>query len=254
MHAETAQPIRITRAGTTTHVVLDRPDKRNAMSADLVEALLNAIDNAAHDGTRLLTLRGEGRNFSAGFDFSGFEEQSEGDLVRRFVRIEQLLQRLAHAPFDTAAYAHGRNFGAGVDLFAVCNRRWATPQASFRMPGLGFGLVLGSRRLAEIVGADWAREVLHDGVTFDAEAGRRHGFVTDIIADDDLEARLARLAEPDLTSDAAARLFRVVRRDTRDADMAELVASAAAPGLKDRMRAYREAAAAAAQTAKRKVS
>lgn len=250
MPAESASPIRVTRDGTTTHLVLARPDKRNALSAALVEALLAAIANAENDGTRLLTLRGEGKNFSAGFDFSGFEEDSEGDLLRRFVRIEQLLQALAHARFDTVAHAHGRNFGAGVDLFAVCNRRWAPPEASFRMPGLGFGLVLGSRRFADIVGADWAREVLHDGVTFDAATAHERGFVTDLVAVEDVAPRLNAVAISDLSADAASRLFRVVGRDTRDADMAELVASAAEPGLKDRMRVYREAAVAQAKQKK----
>ncbi|MES1953828.1 enoyl-CoA hydratase/isomerase family protein [Salinisphaera hydrothermalis] len=250
MPAKTAPPIRVTRDGTTTQVVLARPDKRNALSAELVEALIETVATAERDGTRLLTLRGEGKNFSAGFDFSGFENESEGDLLRRFVRIEQLLQALAHASFDTVAYAHGRNFGAGVDLLAVCNRRWASPEASFRMPGLGFGLVLGSRRFADIVGADWAREVLHDGVTFDAVTARERGFVTDLVAAENVATRLNAVAAPDLSADAADRLFRVVRRDTRDADMAELVASAAEPGLKDRMRAYREAAAAQAQQKK----
>ncbi|WP_423821975.1 enoyl-CoA hydratase/isomerase family protein [Salinisphaera sp. SPP-AMP-43] len=250
MPAETVFPLHVARDGTTTQVVLARPDKRNALSADLVEALIDIVATAEGDGTRLLSLRGDGKNFSAGFDFSGFEDESEGDLLRRFVRIEQLLQALAHAPFDTVAHAHGRNFGAGVDLFAVCNRRWATPQASFRMPGLGFGLVLGSRRFADLVGADWAREVLHDGVTFDAATARERGFVTDLVAAEDVGPRIDALAASGLSADAAARLFRVIRRDTRDADMAELVASAAEPGLKARMRAYREAAAAQAQQQK----
>ncbi|WP_426700788.1 enoyl-CoA hydratase/isomerase family protein [Rhodanobacter sp. Col0626] len=224
-------------------ITLARPEKMNALSATMVESLHEELDRAEGDGTRLLVLRGEGRNFSAGFDFGGYEEQSEGDLLRRFVRIEQLLQRVHHASYDTMAFVRGRNFGAGVDLFAACNRRVCTSHATFRMPGLSFGLVLGTRRFAALAGSGWAREVLHDGITFDAEQAHGHGFVT-LLADDTRWAELsaaALQAACTLSGDAAERLFRVTRADTRDADMAELVASAARPGLLQRLRDYRQA-------------
>src|SRR5262249_32414783 len=78
-----------------------RPDKANALDAGLVEALLVAVARAANSGARLLTLRGEGRHFCAGFDFSDLDQQSDGDLLHRFVRIEQLLHALHHPPLPT---------------------------------------------------------------------------------------------------------------------------------------------------------
>ncbi|HEX7816557.1 enoyl-CoA hydratase/isomerase family protein [Dyella sp.] len=233
----------IQRADGVLDMTLNRPAKMNALSADLIEALHAELDRADVDGTRLVVFRGEGKNFSAGFDFGGYESQSEGDLVLRFVRIEQLLQRVYHASYDTLAFAQGRNFGAGVDLFAVCNRRVAAAEASFRMPGLGFGLVLGSRRFAGLVGESWARQVLHEGVTFDAPEAHARGFVTALASTDawPSERERALRAMHGLGADATTRLFRVTHSDTRAADMAELVASAARPGLSGRLRAYREA-------------
>ena len=128
----------------------------NALSAGLVEALIAAVDQAQAEQARAIVFQGEGRNFSAGFDFGDWESHSEGDLLLRFVRIEMLLQRVAATPCLTVALAHGR-FGAGVDLFGACKWRLATPDASFRMPGLKFGLVLGTRRFAALVGAERAR-------------------------------------------------------------------------------------------------
>ena len=150
----------------------------NALSASLVEALLERVAEAAASGIRLLVLKGSGRNFSAGFDFGGYEDQSEGELVLRFVRIEQLLQAVRHAPFDTMALSHGRNFGAGVDLICSCARRIGDPGATFRMPGLAFGLVLGSRRYAERVGGNRARVVLGEGLVFDTDEALADGFLT----------------------------------------------------------------------------
>ena len=238
--------VRVERSGATTTVTLDRGAKMNALSAGLVDALVAAVDAAHGDGTRLLVLRGEGRNFSAGFDFGGYEAQSEGDLLLRFTRIEQLLQKVHHAPFDTLALARGRNFGAGVDLIGACARRVATADATFRMPGLLFGLVLGTRRFALQVGEDRARDILRESQTFGAEEGLRIGFLSQVAGEAEWPAAIARAAEASvaLSPESHARLVAATRTDTRDADLAELVRSAAAPGLKARIAAYLAPAAA----------
>jgi len=232
--------LRQERAGTTLTLTLDRPAKMNALSAPLVDALLAALEQAHRDGTRLVVFRGEGKNFSAGFDFGGYESQSEGDLLLRFTRIEQLLQMVHHAPFETLALAHGRNFGAGVDLIGACSRRVSTTEATFRMPGLRFGLVLGTRLFAERVGAARARQVLQVSQTFAAPDASAWGFLTDVVAQDQWTAVVdeAGKAAAALPPEAAARLFRVTSPDHRDADLAELVRSAAVPGIKQRIAAY----------------
>jgi enoyl-CoA hydratase len=235
-----AAPLRIERSGGVVTLTLDRPEKMNALSAPLVDALLEQVEGAYGDGTRLLVLRGNGRNFSAGFDMGGYEKQSEGDLLLRFVRIEQLLQAVRHAPFDTLALAHGKNFGAGVDLIAACARRVASPEATFRMPGLKFGLVLGTRLFAQRVGAQRARQVLQVSQTFNAVDGLAWGFMTELAPQQQWPAAVqaAQEAAAALSPEAAASLYRVTADDHRDADLAELVRSAAAPGLKMRIAEY----------------
>jgi enoyl-CoA hydratase/carnithine racemase len=228
------------RTGTTLTLTLNRPDKMNALSASLVEALLAAVESAERDGVRLLVLRGNGRNFSAGFDFGGVEAQSEGDLLLRFARIEQLLQALHHAPFGTLALAHGKNFGAGVDLVGVCATRFATADANFRMPGLKFGLVLGTRRFAAQVGADAARAILREARTFDTEEAVRIGFIHRASESADWPAAVtaAEAASLALSPQTSVRLVRALRDDTRDIDLADVVRSAASPGIKARIAAY----------------
>jgi enoyl-CoA hydratase/carnithine racemase len=221
-------------------LTLDRPAKMNALSPALVEALLEQVSGASARGVQLLVLRGAGKNFSAGFDMGGYEEQSEGDLVLRFIRIEQLLQAVRHAPFDTLALAHGRNFGAGVDLVAACARRVVSSEATFRMPGLRFGLVLGSRLFASRVGADRARQVLQVSRTFNAAEALEWGFATEVAAQEHWAPVLdkARIAATALPAGAAARLFALTVEDHRDADLAMVARSAAEPGLKARIAAY----------------
>src|SRR4051812_12074814 len=230
-------------AGHVTRLTLNRPAKANALSPSLVEALINAVEYAETDGTRLLIFEGNGNHFCAGFDFTNYQEANEGELVLRFIRIEHLLQRVYHAPFATLALAHGRNFGAGTDLFCACGKRIAAPATTFRMPGLRFGLVLGTRRLAHRIGADAARDILQTSRTFDAERARELGFVTAIAAADEWPALVdaARLATATLSVPALARLNEQTVVDTRDADMAALAQSASVPGLKERIRIFKEA-------------
>jgi enoyl-CoA hydratase/carnithine racemase len=232
--------LKISRDETATQLVLNRPDKANALSADLVEALLVAVAETSRDGTRLLVLRGEGKNFCAGFDFSDLESQSDGDLLRRFVRLELLLQALYHAPMATLAMCHGGTYGAGADLVCACDQRIAAPGTKFRMPGLRFGIALGTRRLAQRIGADAALEILGSSRVFDAAEAQRLRFVNNLAAPDTWGAviRDARRAQT-LDTAAAATLKSCIRADTREADLAALATSAAVPGLKERIKRFR---------------
>jgi len=135
----------------------------NALSPDLVEALLNEITTATD--IRLCVIKAEGRNFCAGFDLSDIDGLSDGDLLLRFTRIETLLQAVHHAPFPVIAFAQGHVIGAGADLFAACWQRIAAPNAKFRFPGWQFELALGTRRLTRLVGTDNARDLLIDTKT-----------------------------------------------------------------------------------------
>lgn len=235
-----AAPLRIEKRDEIRIFTLYRPDKRNALSAGLVDALLDGVAAAHDDGVQVLVFRGEGRNFSAGFDFSDVNTQSEGDLLLRFVRIEMLLQAVAASPCLTLGLAQGRNFGAGVDLFAACRHRLATPDATFRMPGLGFGLVLGTRRFGAIVGRERAARILEQSATFDAAQAMEMGFVQRVAAQDEWPAAIEGAAAIAATLAPVSRvaLYRVLDDSDPDSDLAELTRSAARPGIKARIARY----------------
>jgi enoyl-CoA hydratase len=219
---------------------LNRADKRNAFSAQLVDQLLAAVIRAHVEGARVLVFRGEGKNFSAGFDFDGFNQQSEGDLLLRFVRIEMLLQAVASSPCLTLALAHGKNFGAGVDLFSTCRHRVATNDATFRMPGLKFGLVLGTRRFGDMVGSAQAARVLETSMMFNTEQAVAMGFVQRVLPMEHWDEAIAEAQRTATALDDTSRaaLYRALATDQADTDLATLVRSAAQPGLKERMGRY----------------
>jgi enoyl-CoA hydratase/carnithine racemase len=190
--------------------------------------------------------------------------------------LEALLDAVWRAPVRTVAIAQGRAWGAGADLFAACDLRIALSGASFRFPGAGFGIVLGTRRLAERVGTDRARAWVSDGATVDAEQALACGLASQLIdpaqraADPtqpteltrhgtDDGRRLACGPAPAIDRDTLA-MIRAASRSTggpggdmlADADLAALVRSATSatirssttgktgPGLRDRIAAYRD--------------
>ncbi|MCR1784941.1 enoyl-CoA hydratase/isomerase family protein [Nocardioides carbamazepini] len=182
-------------------VTLDRPERANALSADLVEALHDVLDEAAAARPEALVLRGNDRHFAAGFDLGGLAAETDATLALRFLRIGLLLERLIAAPYRTVAVANGVAVGAGADLVLACDHRLVDPAVTLRFPGAAFGVALGTVRRAEL-GA---------------------GFVTGVPGA--LAEALAAESPPRLPHDT-------------DAELAALARSVAVPGLRDRIAAY----------------
>lgn len=226
---------------------LARPERGNALGAELVTAIEAALDAALAARARLVVLRGRGRNFCSGLDLADLDTVTEGELALRIIRIELLLQRLHGLPVPTMAVAGGRVFGAGADLFAVCDHRVALPGASFAFPGPAFGLVLGTGRLAGLVGDGPARRLLLAGAPVPADRALALGLATEIVEEAALETTLvaARDAAARLDAETVAALHARTRRAADDADLAALARSVARPGLKARVEAYRAKALAA---------
>jgi enoyl-CoA hydratase/carnithine racemase len=233
--------------GTVLTLTLRRESAGNALDAALVEAVQAALPRQASPDLHLIVLRGAGRGFCSGFDLSGLESQSDGDLLLRFVRIEMLLQAVRHAPVPTLALAHGHALGAGADLFAACTWRVAAPGTRFAFPGARFGLVLGTRRLTTLVGPQAALDMTLRGQRVDAEAALACGLATTVAPPEEWSDIVARMAADVATTAEAQGLLRraALHEGARDSDLADLVRSAALPGLGARIRAYADAARAA---------
>jgi len=193
---------------------LDRPDRANALSADLVERLHAGLDRAIAERAGVLVLRGRGRHFCGGFDLDGLDDEDDAGLAHRFLRIGLLLERVAAAPYLTVAVAHGAAVGAGADLVLACDVRLVSPGVTLRFPGAAFGVVLGASR----------RALLEDYV----------GLVTG--TPDDLDPLLAEWAGW-TSAERTAVLADRPAHDT-DAELAALARSVAVPGLRDRIAAY----------------
>lgn len=221
---------------------LDRPERGNALSAGAVDAILvSLLDAMADPGVHTVVFRGRGRHFCTGFDLSDLESETDATLRSRFVALEKLLQAAWYAPVRTVAFATGRAWGAGADLFASCDIRACAPDATFRFPGSAFGIVLGTRRLVELIGWDHARPLATEGATVDAAGALAIALATDIVTGDAEAWLAARCSPPVADRTTFATIRAACRPDHRAGDMASLDASASRPGLKGRITDYREA-------------
>ena len=232
------------RDGDIARLVLNRPERGNALGAELVAALDGALQQCADERAALLVIEGAGRHLCTGFDLSDLAAQSDDTLLARFVRVELMLQRLARAPFPTLAVARGRTMGAGADLFVACTWRVMAEDATLAFPGArGFGLVLGSRRLAACVGDAVAEDWILGGTVIDAPLARQHRLATHVVPAADeaaLDAIIRKAADPD-RQDIARDIGLAIRGGpaAEDAcDLAALVRSAARPGLHERVTRY----------------
>lgn len=238
--------VSLTRAGAVGHLRLDRAARGNSLSSDMVQQLDAAIDTCIADGMQAVLVEGAGAHFCTGFDLSGLDRETDDSLLSRFVRVELLLHKWYRAPFVTAAIAHGKTWGAGADLFAASALRWSRPDATFAFPGAGFGLVLGSGRLAALTGGATATEWIASGRPVGALEASAHGLVLSAPGERDsaqalerLQAMAGRLDPETLAQVRSATQVRSAADD--DADLARLVRSAARAGLHARILAYRAA-------------
>jgi len=224
--------------GDIVRATLNRLERGNALDEATVEALIAAFEAAAASQKRVVILNGAGRHFCTGFDLP---EQGADDayLLHRLIRIETMLQLVYRAPFLTVGIAHGRTFGAGADLFAACDRRIVLPDASFAFPGAGFGILLGTRRLSERVGADAARRLVLTGQVIGAEEALQINLANLSSTAEATAGLIETETKIVIDTPTLAGLNHVTTHADDDKALAELVRSASRPGLAARLEAYR---------------
>jgi enoyl-CoA hydratase/carnithine racemase len=133
------------RAGSTLVIMLTRPDRLNALDAQMRDELVDALALAAADpGITDVEWRGEGRSFCAGGDLDEFGTRPD-PASAHVVRLQRSIGRvLAQLEKPTATYLHGPCMGSGVELAAFTSTVVATPDTTLALPEIGLGLVPGA--------------------------------------------------------------------------------------------------------------
>src|ERR671910_1550481 len=185
--------------GAVRHVVLNRPEKRNAFNEELVLATGEALRAAADDpGVHCVVLRGEGAMFSSGMDLGSLASLAEQpDMLRPFRRacIEafNIAEEMAK---PTVCQIQGACIGGAMELALACDMRVIAADALVGLPETRVGLIPdvgGSSRLPQVVGLGRAKELIMTGRLIGAEEAERIGLANRVAPPDELDAAVEQL-------------------------------------------------------------
>jgi len=186
-------------------IILNRPDKRNAINPELYAGLKTAVSQANRTpGIRTVIMRGAGKSFSAGIDVSallGMADQYGPHWQQRMRSItddfQQVLTMLERLELPTIAVLHGHCLGLAMELALACDIRIAAEGTKMGLPETRLGIIPdvgGTTRLTRLVGPARAKELIFTGRQFDMDYALRWGIVNDVVAEDALPDRALELA------------------------------------------------------------
>jgi enoyl-CoA hydratase/carnithine racemase len=187
-------------------IVLNRPEKRNALNREMWEGLDAAVSQANRTpNLRAVLLRGEGPVFSAGIDVSALLglAQEYGPLWQQRMHAitdesQRTLTRLERLELPTIALLHGHCLGLALELALACDIRLAAEGTVLGLPETRLGIIPdvgGTTRLTRLVGPARAKELIFTGRHFDAVYAVRWGIVNEVVPADELLSRSDALVE-----------------------------------------------------------
>lgn len=181
--AEAAAPVLLQeRHGDVLVLTLNRPHKHNALNAAVHHWLGDAVARAPEEGVKVIVVTGAGdRAFCSGGDMAEMTglEADRMPLPPREERRNGTVE-LARTPLPVIAAVNGYCYGGGLRLAIVCDIRLASKTATFRTPGVEYGLVVGASHLPRLVGTSRAKDWIFTARTFDAPEAREAGLVSSL--------------------------------------------------------------------------
>ena len=180
-------------------ITLNRPDKRNAISFELIEDLLSALKEVETSDAIVLIVTGAGKAFSAGMDLDNLKSligRSPEQNLRDSQTMVRMFRSLYEFPKVTIAAVNGAAIAGGTGLALLCDFTLAVPEAKFGYTEVRIGFVpaIVSTFLLRQVGEKQARDLLLTGRIIGAEEAARIGLVNEIVGPDNLLARARELA------------------------------------------------------------
>jgi len=191
--------IQLALDGGVATITLNRPDKRNAISFELIDDLLRALDEVAKSDAIVLIVTGAGKAFCSGMDLDNLKSllgRSPEQNLEDSRTMVKLFRTLYEFPKVTIAAVNGPAIAGGTGLALLCDFTLAVPDAKFGYTEVRIGFVpaIVSTFLLRQVGEKRARDLLLTGRIFDADEAARMGLVSEIVEPDKLLPRAHELA------------------------------------------------------------
>lgn len=190
-----------TTDGSVATITMNRPEKRNAISSQMVDELLQALNNADRDhAVRVVILTGAGKAFCSGMDLDALhaiaKQNAEENLGDSRI-MARLFHRLYSFPKPVISAVNGAAIAGGCGLATFSDITLAVPEAKFGYTEVRIGFIpaLVSVMLRRQIGEKRSRDLLLTGRTFDAAEGYRLGLVNEVVAAENLMTRAREMAE-----------------------------------------------------------
>ena len=194
-------PLVVSRDGHVAVLTIDRPEKRNAMTAAMWAALPGVLAALAGDPeVRALVVTGAGPSFCAGADISDLLSGADPDDPMADVRRDNLAAQAAlrEFPKPTVAMIRGHCIGGGVEIATCCDLRFADPTAVFGVTPAKVGIVYtpsSVKALMDLVGPSMTKYLLFSGELIDTPTALRTGLVDRVVGPEELEPEVHRFAD-----------------------------------------------------------
>jgi len=176
--------VELRREGSACVLVLNRPEKLNAISAAVERELLDALDSEEARSSRCIVLSGAGRAFSAGADLNEISRQDPDGIAAYYRETGDVYERVAAFPQPVIAAIHGYCLGGALELALAADFRVADETAVFGLPEVALGILPssgGTHRLVRIAGPARAKELMLLRERFDAGEALRLGLLTELV-------------------------------------------------------------------------
>jgi enoyl-CoA hydratase/carnithine racemase len=193
--------LRVERDGAVAVLTIDRPEKRNAMTAAMWAALPGLLAGLADDeAVRVLVVTGAGPSFCAGADIADLLSGPDAEDPMAEVRRDNLAAQAALRafPHPTVAAIRGHCIGGGVELAASCDLRFTDPTGVFGVTPAKVGVVYApasTKALLDLVGPATTKYLLFSGDLIDAGTALRVGLVDRLVPAEELDAEVRRFAD-----------------------------------------------------------
>ena len=179
------KPVGLHVAGGVAVISLRRPEKMNAITSEMWESVSWLVHRVSKDESiRVLVLRGEGENFSAGSDLKELGESDLAQVEDIFHRAEECAAALEESPLPTIACIRGYALGTGLLMALACDMRVAEQNATVGIPIARLGITLSEafvKRVAALTGPAKMKDLVYTGRLVDSEEAMRLGLVDRVV-------------------------------------------------------------------------
>ena len=195
--------LRVHRTNNMATLTLNRPEKKNSLSPELVKILSQTFAELSTDDTiRAVVIRGAGdKAFCSGYDITALPTRRSDDPTEKLKTlnpVESLFKTIIDFPFPVIAMLNGVAFGAGCELAICCDIRIGAENIRIGMPPAKLGLVYpwsGLQRFIQVIGLKSTREIFFTGRAYKGMRLKELGLVDYLIPGDKLESFTCRMAE-----------------------------------------------------------